>query len=188
MMSQREQKAPMLQMPIMKKPFERIAMDVVGPLPTSSTGKQYVLVIFDYFTTCRYPAAYALRRITAVQVLEKLMEFFAENGVPKEILTDQGTNFTSALLRELYTMLRVQGIQTSPYHPQTDGMVERYNQTLKLMLRKTADEEKRNRDKLIPLDLQHFLPPSQAQSVGSPLAVLTEHQHFYSEAPDSAVL
>ena len=83
-MSRREQKVPILQMPIMKKPFERNEMDVVGPLPTSSTRKQYILVICDYFT--RYPAAYALRRITAVQVVEKLMEFLQSMEFPRKSL------------------------------------------------------------------------------------------------------
>ena len=62
-------------------------------------------------------------------------------GVPKEILTDQGTNFTSQLLVEVYRLLRIQPIRTSPYHPQTDGLVEQFNQTLKAILRKAASEE-----------------------------------------------
>jgi hypothetical protein len=103
--ARKEQRAPMVEMPIIGTPFERIAMDMVGPLPISITGKQYVLVICDYFT--RYPSAYALKRTSAPQVAEKLLEFFADHGVPKEILTDKGSNFTSALLEELYKMMGV---------------------------------------------------------------------------------
>ena len=62
-------------------------------------------------------------------------------GIPKEILTDQGTNFTSQLLAEVYRLLCIQPIRTSPYHPQTDGLVEQFNQTLKAILRKAASEE-----------------------------------------------
>ena len=54
------------------------------------------------------------------------MVVFARVGVPQDILTDQGSNFTSQLLREVYNLLKVQVIQTSPYHPQTDSMVERF--------------------------------------------------------------
>uniref|UniRef100_A0A1X7SHV8 CCHC-type domain-containing protein n=1 Tax=Amphimedon queenslandica TaxID=400682 RepID=A0A1X7SHV8_AMPQE len=57
-------------------------------------------------------------------------------GIPEEILTDQGSNFTSSLLGELYHLMGVKAIKTSPYHPQTDGLVERFNRTLKSMLRK----------------------------------------------------
>ena len=66
--------------------------------------------------------------------------------MPREILTDQGNNFTSQLLAELYRLLHIHAIRTSPYHPQTDGMVERFNQTLKAMLRKTIDEERKDWD------------------------------------------
>ena len=58
--------------------------------------------------------------------------------MPEEILTDQGSNFTSQLLAELYRLLHIHPICTSPYHPQTDGLVERFNQTLQSMLRKAA--------------------------------------------------
>ena len=75
---------------------------------------------------------------------------FARVGVPRKILTDQGANFTSQLLREVYHLLKVHPIRTSPYHPQTDGLVERFNQTLKLMLRKAASEDVKDWDKLLP--------------------------------------
>ena len=57
-----------------------------------------------------------------------------------ECLIDQGSNFTSQLLAELYQLLHIHPIHTSPYHPQTDGLVEHFNQTLKAMLRRTAKE------------------------------------------------
>ena len=63
-------------------------------------------------------------------------------GIPKEVLIDQGTNFLSRLMDEMYRMLGVKTIRTSPYHPQTDGLAERFNQTLKAMLRQTTEEGK----------------------------------------------
>ena len=79
----------------------------------------------DYAT--RYPEAFALKSVDAEHVAEALMTMFSRVGVPKEILTDQGTNFTSKLLAELYRLLQVKAVRTSPYHPQTDGLVERFN-------------------------------------------------------------
>ena len=70
-------------------------------------------------------------------------------GIPSEILTDQGSNFKSQLLTELYRMLHIHPIKTTPNHPQTDGLVERLNQTLKSMLRKAAIQEGHNWNKMI---------------------------------------
>jgi hypothetical protein len=131
--------APLIPLPIISEPFSRIAMDIVGPVPRSRAGNRYILVLCDYAT--RYPDAVPLKSIDAEHVAEELIKVFARVGVPKEILTDQGSNFTSQLLAELYPLLHVHPIRTSPYHPQTDGLVERFNQTLKAMLWRTATTE-----------------------------------------------
>ena len=70
-------------------------------------------------------------------------------GIPKEILTDQGSNFTSQLLPEVYRFLHVKALRTSPYHPQTDGLIERFNKTLK-MLHKSVVEDGKDWDRLVP--------------------------------------
>ena len=88
-----KRKVPLVPLPVMEEPFQRIAMDIVGPLPWSRTGMRYILVICDYAT--RYPEAVALKSIDAASVAKELVHFFARMGVPKEILTDQGSNFTS---------------------------------------------------------------------------------------------
>ena len=104
-------------------------MDIVGQLPRSKRGNQYILVVWDYAT--RYPEAMAIRKIDAGVVAEKLIQIFSRVGIPREILLDQGTNFMSQLLKELYNLLHIHPIRTSPYHPQTDGLVEPFNKTLK---------------------------------------------------------
>ena len=90
-----------------------------------------IVVVCDY-ATC-YPEAIPLKKFTAPVIADELIEIFSKHGVPREILTDQGTNFTSQLLQELYKMIGVKPIKTSPYHQQTDKLVERFNQTLKQM-------------------------------------------------------
>lgn len=130
--------APLITLPVIEEPFTRIAMDIVGPLPRSRSGNKYILVICDYAT--RYPEAIPLRAIDTEHIAEELLKFFSRVGVPRKILTDRGTNFTSNLMKEIYRLLKVQPILTSPYHPQTDGLVGRFNQTLKAMLRKAASE------------------------------------------------
>jgi len=81
-------------------PFKRIVIDIVGPLPRSQSGNHYILVICDYAT--RYPEEVAIKSIDAGRIAEELIKLFAMVGVPEEILTDQGSNFTSSLLAELY--------------------------------------------------------------------------------------
>ena len=125
-------RAPLVPLPIIDVPFKRIAMDIIGPLPHSRSGNKYIPVVCDYAT--RYPEAMAICSIEAERIAEELVKLFARVGIPEEILTDQGSNFTSSLLAELYRMLHVHPIRMSPYHPQTDGLVERFNQTLKSML------------------------------------------------------
>ena len=100
-------------------------MDIVGPLPHSCAGNRFILLICDYAT--RYPEAVPLRSVDAEHVAEELVKLFTRVGVPAGSLTDQGSNFMSQLLVEVYNLLQIEPIRTSPYYPQTDGLVERFN-------------------------------------------------------------
>ena len=168
--SRRAQPAPLVPLPVMAEPFSCIAMDIVGPLPRSRSGHKYILVICDYAT--RYPEAVPLHSCEAERIAEELMKLFSRVGIPKEILTDQGSNFTSRLLAELYAMLQVRAIRTTPYHPQTDGLVERFNQTLKAMLRRTVNQEGKDWDRLIPYLLFAYREVPQASTGFSPFELL----------------
>ena len=154
----------------MDEPFQRMAMDIVGPLPRSRSGNRFVLVLCDYAT--RYPEAIPMRTIDAGAVADELVKVFSRVGIPKEILTDQGTNFTSKLLGELYQLLNIKALRTSPYHPQTDGLVERFNGTLKEMLRKTAQEDGKDWDKLLPYLLFAYREVPQNSTGFSPFELL----------------
>ena len=167
---QRVSRAPMVPLPVVEEPFQCVAMDIVGPLPRSCSGNRYVLVVCDYAT--RYPEVVALRNIDAESVAEELVKLFARVGIPREILTDQGANFTSRLLAEVYRLLHVKGLRTSPYHPQTDGLVERFNQTLKEMLRKTASEEGKAWHKLLPYVLFAYREVPQESTGFSPFELV----------------
>ncbi|CAH1242223.1 GIN1 [Branchiostoma lanceolatum] len=163
-------RAPLIPLPIIEEPFRRIAMDVVGPLERSKTGNKYVLVVCDYAT--RYPEAIPMRSVDAKRVAEELTKMFARVGIPEEILTDQGTNFMSQLLKEMYSWLKIRGIRTSPYHPQTDGLVERFNGTLKSMLKKVSKEDPKDWDKLVPYLLFAYREVPQESTGFSPFELL----------------
>lgn len=78
-------------------------------------------------TATQYPEAVALHSIDAEHVVEELMKIFAQVRILKEVLTDQGSNFTFQLLTESYWLLEVQLTQTSFYYPHTDSTVEHFN-------------------------------------------------------------
>ena len=119
--------------------------------------------------------------------------------MPEEILTDQGTNFTSQLLAEVYKLLQIKPIRTTPYHPQTDGLVERFNGTLKAMLKKTAAEEGKDWDRLLPYLLFAYREVPQAstgfspfelvygRNVRGPLDILKESWVAKPRSPESVV-
>lgn len=97
---------------------------------------------------------------------------FSRVGIPKEILTDQGSNFTSQLLAELYRFLHIHPIRTTPYHPQTDGLVERFNKTLKALLQKATADVGKDWEKLIPFPLFAYREVPQASTGFSPFELL----------------
>ena len=109
-----------------------MAMDVFGPLSPTKAGNKYIPVVMDY---TKWPEAFALRNVTSETVVNCLIEMTARTGIPEELLTDNGSNFISKTIQKYCEVTGVKQIRTSPYHPQTDGMVERFNATLKQLLK-----------------------------------------------------
>ena len=88
---------PLIPMPIIETLFDRIALDIVGPLPKTSRGHRYIPVLVDYAT--RYPEALPLRTATAKAVAKELLLLFSRVGIAREILTDQGSCFMSRVIK-----------------------------------------------------------------------------------------
>ena len=116
-------------------PGERVAMDIVGPFPKSANGNKYILVVSDYFT--RWIEAFPIPNQEALTVARVFVnEYVCRYGVPVQLHTDQGRNFESKMVEEMCKILEIDKTRTSPYHPQSDGMVERFNRMLEAMLAK----------------------------------------------------
>lgn len=104
--------------------MERVAVDVVGPLPHSNRGNRYVLSAMDYFT--KWPEAYALPDQEAETVVDALVDgMFSRFGVPESIHSDQGRNFESQVFATMFERLGAHKTRTTPLWPQSDGLVER---------------------------------------------------------------
>ena len=141
--------APLIPIPVLDPPFTRILIDIVGPLPRTHSGNRYLLTLMDLST--RYPEAYALKEISASTVADRIIDFFSHFGICKEIQSDQGSNFMSNLIVDLCKKLNIDKIHSSAYHPQSQGALERYHQTLKTMMRTYCEEHTIDWDKGIPL-------------------------------------
>ena len=111
-------------------PNEIWAMDLMGPLAYTPTGKRYILVATDLFT--KWVETVALADQSAVSVARAFVEHVVfRHGTPGSLLTDQGANFESQLMKEICSMLSINKIRTSIFHPRTDGQAERLNRTIK---------------------------------------------------------
>ncbi|XP_075726234.1 uncharacterized protein LOC142767871 [Rhipicephalus microplus] len=159
------------QSPVIDTPFKRVAIDIVGPIrPPSGQGNHYILTLVDCAT--RYPEAVALPGIETERVAEALVEMFSRFGVPREILSDRGSNFTSELMKEVARLLSVRQLHTTPYHPMANGMVEKFNGTLKTMLKRMCAEKPKNWDRFVGPLLFAYREVPQASLGFSPFELL----------------
>ncbi|XP_075539731.1 uncharacterized protein LOC142574564 [Dermacentor variabilis] len=132
-------RAPLGTMPVIDTPFARVGIDIIGPLsPTSDKGNRYILTMVDFAT--RYPDAVALSSTESRTVAEGLVEMFSRVGLPREIVSDRGSYFMSAVMKEFSRLLSIKQLPTTPYHPMANGLVERFNGTLKRALGRMCQE------------------------------------------------
>ncbi|KAJ1211568.1 hypothetical protein NDU88_006926 [Pleurodeles waltl] len=167
-------KAPLIPLPVVGTPFERVGIDIVGPLdPKTALGNRFILVLVDHAT--RYPEAIPLRTVTAKVVTRALLGIFTCVGFPKEVVSDRGTNFMSAYMKTLWDECGVTYRFTTPYHPQTNGLVEIFNQTLKGMIGGLTEAMRRKWDVLLPCLLFAYREVPQKGVGFSPFELLYGH-------------
>lgn len=124
-------------------PMQMVATDILGPFPESETGNSYILVATDYFT--RWAEAYPIPDQEATTVAKKLTnEMFLRFSPPEQLHCDQGRQFESRLMAEVCKLLHIQKSRTTAYHPQSDGLAERWNRTLLGMLATCVGEHPEN--------------------------------------------
>ncbi|GFW36447.1 retrovirus-related Pol polyprotein from transposon 412 [Trichonephila clavipes] len=131
-------------------PFERIAFDILGPLPRTASGNKYLLVVMDYFT--KWPEVYPIPDQEAPTVAEAVVQhWISRYGVPLQLHSDQGRNFVSAVLKGSQNYIRIDKTKTTPLHPQSDGMVERFNRTILNNLSLMVSKNQQDWDQKVPL-------------------------------------
>ena len=140
--------APLQPIPVVYEPFAKVIIDIVGPLPKSKKGNEYILVLMC--ATTQYRDAIPIRNTktkTLLPVLEKIFTIF---GIPKIVQSNQGSNFTSHLFQQVMDRLGVVQHLSSAYHPQSQGVLERFHQTLKSMLTKFCLAHEKDWDDGLP--------------------------------------
>ncbi|VDI11022.1 Hypothetical predicted protein [Mytilus galloprovincialis] len=157
-------RAPLISIPPMDEPFQRIAIDFVGPLPMTDDKKTVIV------------------------------------GIPRELLTDQGSNFMSELMVEVCRLLKISKLRTSPYHAMCNGLCEKFNGVLKKMLKAYARQTPKTWDAYIPYLLFAYREvPNEStgfspfellygRHIRGPLAVLKEEWEEPSTCQNSVLL
>lgn len=145
-----KKKAPLKLVPVIQEVFSKINIDACGPLPLTTDGHRYILTAVCMAS--RYPEAVPLVDLTSIRVTEALLNIFSRIGFPRHIQNDQGKSFTSVLTTEFLNRFGIKISRSSVYHPQSNP-VERYNRTLKRLLRALCIESGTDWDKHLPVIL-----------------------------------
>ena len=137
------------------RPFEKCSLDIVGPLTETQQGNRYVLTFQHELS--KYLIVIPIAR----QDSETVAREFVKNivlrvGTPDKVLTDQGSNFLSDVFRNTCKMLKIKKLQTTPFHPETNGGLERSHRVLKECLRHYIKEDQTNWDEWIPYSFYSY--------------------------------
>ena len=162
-------KSPLVPIPV-AGPFDRVGVDILQ-LPKSRLGNQYAIVFVDYLT--KWPEVYPASDQSSLTVAELFVrEFIPRHGVPRELLSDRGTSFLSKIMMEVYKLLGTHKVNTTAYHPQGDGLVERMNRSLLNMLSKSAESNGSDWDERLPFVLFAYRASTQESTKESPFYLL----------------
>ena len=166
-------KAQLQPIPAFDEPFSRILIDCVGPLPRTKSGNEYLLTIMC--TSTRFPEAIPLRNIKTKSIVKALIKFFTFVGLPKSVQSDQGSNFMSGIFQQVMHELGIKQYRSSAYHPESQGALERFHQTLKNMIRSYCFDSEKDWDEGIHL-LLFAVRESVQESLGfSPFELVFGH-------------
>ena len=160
-----------LQSSPLSDPFEVVSIDFLGPLTQTSRQNRHIIVLTDLGT--RWAIAKAVRDATAENVSKFLLEsVFLKHGFPKQLISDRGTQFLSQIVENLLKQLSVKHTPTTSYHPQCNGLCERFNKTLCDILSKYVNENQNNWDVLIPYALFAYNTAKQDSTNETPFRLV----------------
>jgi len=142
-------KEPMVITTTSTKPFEKIFMDIVGPLPKSHKGNVFILTLQDDLSKFAWAVPMINHEANTV-AYHFVTQFVCLHGLPQTLVTDCGTEFLSRIFKEVCQLLKIKKSSTTPYHPQSNGSLERSHRTLGEYLRSFVEKDHQNWDSYIP--------------------------------------
>ena len=196
------QRAPLANMPI-GRPWQMLTVDILE-VPLSVNNNRYLLVVQDYFTkwveavpipdqmvtriTCELVKIFS--RYGPPQILHsdqgrnfvtcELVKIFSRYGPPQILHSDQGRNFESSILFQTLPAFGIEKLRTTAYHPQGDGMVERFNRTLLQLLRSYVESQS-DWERYLPLILYAYRTAAHSSTGVSPFMMMYGRSHSFSQ-------
>ena len=154
-------------------PMDLVAIDILSGLPTTADGHKYLLVATDYFT--KLLEAIPLCDAEAHTCMRALYSaFFSRFGLPRQLHSDQGSNFESKLVAELCSIAGIHKTRTTPFHPRSDGQTERANRTILQMLRASIDAQPESwPDRLPALLAAYRMTPHSVTGISPNMATVS---------------
>ena len=147
-----QKKVPSQPVQLAKRPWGQLGIDVVGPLPATDSQNVYIVTVMDHFT--RYAEAWAVEEVNAASIADEFIKrIVCRYGLPEVLISDRGSVFVSELARSVYAALRITRHRTTAWHPQSNGVIERFHKTLKTMLKIWIREVGKQWDQLLPYAL-----------------------------------
>ena len=161
---------PLTQIPV-EGPFHRMGVDVLQLPLVSNLGNKYVIAFVDYLT--KWLEVFPVKNQSAYTIAKMLVEkIIPRHGVPAQLLSDRGAVFLSKLLAKVYQLMGMKKLNTSAYHPQTNGLVEQFNHTLLGMLAESAQQDGNDWNICLPLMLFAYRASPQTSTGESPFYLL----------------
>lgn len=152
-------------------PFAKIGIDLLGRFPLTNEKNRWVIVCTDYLT--RFTVTKATPTGEAIEIAKFLVEeIILKHGAPREIISDRGRAFMSNLISEINALCRTAHLLTTAYHPQTNGLTERFNKTLADMLSMYVSVEQKNWDSILPFVTFAYNSAKQETTGFSPFFLL----------------
>lgn len=163
-------KAPMEITTTSVQPLEKLFVDVVGPLPITEEGNRFIVTMQDDLT--KFSQAYATPNHEANTVAKVLLKFISHYGIPKAVMSDQGTDFLSNLMKDFSKLFHMKHIQTTGYHPQSQGQLERSHSTLKDYLKHYINCQQTDWDSWLPTAIFSYNTAIHATTKYSPYELM----------------
>ena len=144
-------------------PFQRVAIDSIGPLPADDDGNRHILVIIDAFS--RFCHLVPIKDLEATTAADAIIKFIGLFGIPSEIVSDNGTQFINKTVEHLLKSIYTEHTRINPYSHEENGLVERANKEILRYLRAIVNERKIKRKWINALPFVQRITNAQVHSV-----------------------